>query len=248
MGAVHLGEETADRGIGDAAEECVLHFDDADRASPGTGGSGDLEPDEAAADDDDGGVRDQRLADRQRIVDATEIMDPVELGAGQRQPSHPPARGQQELVIVKGLAIAEDQAVRLRLDPFDPHARTMLDALPGIKFGGVEERPLNPVIIAEKLLRQRRAFVGRVILLADEDDPAVEVPGPHGFRRPAAGMTGADDNECPIPRHDLLFSRPRSGRRVPYRPKYNPVQSPAKARPPACSVQNINESRMLMLF
>ena len=35
-----------------------------------------------------------------------EALQAVEIGAGQRQPSHPPARGQQELVIVKGLAIA----------------------------------------------------------------------------------------------------------------------------------------------
>ena len=228
VGAMHIGEEAADLGIGDAAEQHVLQFDDGDLAPPGAGGRRHLEPDEAAADDDDGGVRGQRLADRQRIVDAAEIMDPVEFGAGQRQPSHPPARGQQKLVIVKGLAIAEPEAVRLRLDPFDAGARAMLDALAGIKFGGVEESPLDPVIAAEKLLRQRRAFVGRVILLADEDDPAVEVRGPQGFRRPAAGMTGAGDDECPIPRHDLLCSRPRSGRRFPYRLKYDPVQSPQK--------------------
>lgn len=94
-------------------------------------------------------------------------MDSLEITTWQRQPQGPTARGQKSLLKGDGFAIRQGGGFPRQIDPLNGDPQFEGDAL-FLKVGGwVEEEIVPRLFPPEEILRQGRAVVRNVRLLAD---------------------------------------------------------------------------------
>ena len=142
---------------------------------------------------------------------------PASCVARHLEPPRPAADAQQQVVVGELAAVVEPDAPRAAVDGRHAHAEPRLDAVLLVEVRAAQPQPLALELAGEVFLRQRRAVVGQVGLVAHQHDrarvalAAQRVDGLH--RRVAR----ADDDDplchCVDPPSALVASV--AGRRYP---------------------------------
>lgn len=181
------------------AQEARRQLDHDRPAAHGGRARGDLEADEAAADDGNARTRAQCLAQPVGIGEVAQIQRPLGDGAIQRQPARP--------YVPAGTIDRQRRAAGTELD-----ARGLQDC--GFGEGEVVCHPLA----GEIGLGQGRTLVRRARLGAEQDDAAAVAPLAQDERGAPAGLPGADDHDAAARRHVAPPSRaqPRSISTLPF--------------------------------
>jgi hypothetical protein len=134
----------------------------------------DLGADEAHADNDRLPPGEGLRADPVGVVDAAEVIDPLEVEAGDRRAAVPGPGREQQLVVGQALTAPELDDPLGWVDAHGAGAQSGLDLSLGIEVGRTDEGVLEGDLAAEVLLRKRWPFVGEMRLLPYEDEPAFE--------------------------------------------------------------------------
>ena len=110
-------------------------------------------------------------------------MDPVELGARDIEASRKGAGGDQEAVVAEASIAFEQELVQAGVESGGSSRVPELDRVLGIEALIVDVGPALG-LAAQVVLRERRALVGPLGLIADQDDAAVEAFACEGSRPP----------------------------------------------------------------
>ena len=144
---------------------------------------GDLGADPTRADDHQALPALDSLGDPLRVGEGAQVVDAVELGAGNVEAAGPGAGRQQQPVVAESPIALEQQLLRPGLDPGHPGRGPKLDLVLAVEVGRVDVRLLGG-LAAQVVLRQRRALVRSLGFVADQDQAAVEALLAQGLRRP----------------------------------------------------------------
>ncbi len=150
----------------------------------------DLEADVAAADDDCLGAWPRGRPGSFRVAERAQIEDVSEMLARQPQAARPDAGADHENVVCQ-LLIGSDDGAPVRQDPIDPGAEAQIDRALGVVGRGADVGALERHLAAHVRLGQGGPLIGRLALLAQEDDLA----GKPAWRRLIATCAPA----CPAP-------------------------------------------------
>ena len=193
-GGVTRLQERRERGRHGPAQEPRRQLDHHRPAAQRDGAGGDLEPDEAAADDRDPGARPQLSSQPDGVPQTAQIQHPLCNPGIERQPAGLAAGRQEQLPVGDPLAILETDGPVGAIDRLDHASGAELDARrlerrrPG--EGEVIRRPLA----GEVGLGQRRPLVGRAGLGTEQHDPAIVAEVAQRERGAPAALAGADDH------------------------------------------------------
>ena len=203
-------EHPPDVAAQDAVERRLEDLDHGDVAAHRPQRRGDLRPDEAHPHARHARPAVHRVAEPRRVADVPEVEHAGEVRARRLDPPVVSARRHDQRVERHPFAARQDDLARVRIELRDVGAEPRLDVLLREPLGRSHHDLLERVLAAQVLLRQRRPLVGRQLLRADQDDPAVEPLGAE--RRDGGGpaQARADDDERSRIRHPI---RPRSGAR-----------------------------------
>ena len=157
-------------------------------------GRGDLEADEAAADDHHVARPMQALAELARIVDVAEREDAVEVNALDRRQPRPRAGGERELAEGDGGTVGEDDLALAEIDAGRLGAEAELDRVLLVEGLRPERQEIVDRILEEGL-RQRRPLIGHVALGGDQRQRAGKALFPQARGQLAAAMAAADDDD-----------------------------------------------------
>ena len=172
-------------------------------------GGGDLGADPAGSDDDDRAAAVEPFAQHVRVIDGAQVVNAVELGAGDREPARFRAGGQQQLVVAQPLAVVERDLLQRRVHVDRRAAEAQLDVVLGVEALVVDVDPLASGLAAQVVLRQRRALVRALVLGADKHQAPFEAFVSQCLSGLGGGQAGADDHECLLSGHGIsLRSRP----------------------------------------
>ena len=179
----------AARGCGDAAlEEAGLGFDDCDGAAELAGGAGELEADEAAADDGDAGAGVEAGAEREGVVEGAQVGG---AGGGEREAAGGGAGGEEEAGVGEGGAVGEADGAGGAVDGDGLGVKAsdsrVLQVAAGEDGGG---RGVGE----HGRFREGRALVGGVRLGADQGDGVAALAQREGGA--GAAFAGADDDHA----------------------------------------------------
>lgn len=195
-----------------AGEWQVCRFDDVDLAPGCTRRGGDLQTDEATADDDDPGARTQSPTQGQGVWQRPQVVD-VAFGWQLREMTRAHARGDHEVAPGRPRAVCQHDFVRVEVDTGRALAQPQRDVLLPEVIRAAQQNPLGWPLAREDLLGQRGPVVGRLQLLADERDPARPPGGPRGEGRGGPRGRGSDDDQVLVVGHHHVTCRlsgPRS--------------------------------------
>ena len=168
---------------------------DHDRPAPRRDGArGDLEANEAAADDGDLGARATSLPQPIRIGQIAQIEDLLGDGGLKRQPARLAAGREQQLGVADLLAVREAHGLAPAIDRRDHAVGMELDAGGRERVGLGEGEVVRRALAGEVGLGQGRPLVGWAGLGAEQDDRAVMALLAQDQRGAAAGLTGTDDH------------------------------------------------------
>ena len=193
--AMHVEQPGGEFGRERPPAKPVERFHHRDLGAQHAGRGGDFEADPAAADDDQLRPLAEILPDRLAVVDAAQIVDPVELRPLDGEPADPAAGGDQQLAVRDAAAIRQRDRPGRTVDRGRRHAGPELDPQLVERALGPEIAGIRRLLPQQDLFRQGRALVGRVGLLADHDDAALEALVAQRPRRPATGLAGADHDD-----------------------------------------------------
>lgn len=140
----------------------------------------------------------EHLAQPVGVREAAQMVDARQVRAGDVEAARLRAGGQQQLVVPYGGAVAEMQAPGVPVDGGDGLAEMQLHLGLRVPGGLVHEDAVPLLGTGQIALGQRRAFIGMVALVTDEDHPAGEPFRTQGFRRLGPGESTADDDKCPV--------------------------------------------------
>ena len=153
LGIVARGKQARDPRRNDPREQPVGGLDhrgvDVAKASRGR----DLEPDEAAADNDQALALGKTPGDGKGLVDIAQTVDVAEVGAGHGEIPHARTGGEDEVVVVDGRAVVENDAFPGPVDRARRNAESEVDVTPGrvalrpdeaaVEFGDAEKDALR---------------------------------------------------------------------------------------------------------
>jgi len=198
---VEIAEPGADLRRRDPAERLRCHLDHGDGGAALAGDGGGLEADEPRADDGDAGTGSEPRAERQGVVDVADVKDVETVGARRAQLARPRAGREKEEIVGLAAAVLEAQPACAAIDLADPCAeaeRNVVLAIPGLR---PDIGLLDLHGAGEQLLGERWTLIGRMALLADQQDLALEAGAAQGLRGAATGMAGADDDDPRLRTH-----------------------------------------------
>src|SRR6185312_14379492 len=150
-----------------------------------------LQPDEAAANDDQPFAPREAAGNRLRVVDAAELMDAVEIGAGYRYTPQFRPGGQHKEVIGEDFTAGETYRFGRSVDEFDGDIRAEVDFRPCRIFFRPNQALLQTLGTEQDTLRQGRTFVWRVGFTTNQGDGNVWVAD-QPLRQPPACLAAAD--------------------------------------------------------
>src|SRR3954471_2831568 len=191
--AVEVGVDLAELGAQHALERQGRLLDERDVDAALPGGGGDFGTDPAAADDHCRAAAPQAGGDGVRVREVAQVVDAIELRAGDRQAPRLPARGEDEPVVGDPLAGGEPCLTNGGLDPVDGGGGPQLDLVVVVERLGVDASGIALGLAPQVVLGERGSLVGQLGLLADEDDPALEALRAQRLGGLGAGKRGADD-------------------------------------------------------
>ena len=196
MGAVQRAEPVRRLGGGDTLEDAGGHLDEGDvEALFCTDGRG-LEPDIAAADDEDAGARDEPRGHAVGIGEVAHGEDAGQLSSdGGGQAAGAGAGGERERVIGKRRAVGQRHAAAGGVDGGGGGAGAQCDGMVGIPGGGAEVEAFFLHLAQEVGFGEGRALIGGDGFLADKGDLAVEAFGAEFRDERGAGLAGSDDDD-----------------------------------------------------
>jgi len=184
----------------DAREHTIEHFQQHDLLALLVKHRGRLEPDIAAADHDDLARRLRRRFHRIGIGARTHALHPGQVAAGDRKHARGSAGCPHKLAVTDRLAVAGRHAVRRRIDADDALAEQHRHFALVPIFCGAELDAFEFLLAREIFLRQRRAFIGKLGLVADDRDAALELLRAQHHRHLCPTMAGPHDNHIEL--HD----------------------------------------------
>jgi hypothetical protein len=167
-----------------------------------------LRADPAGPDDDHRAAVVQPFAQRVGILHAAEIEDPVELCAGDLKPPRLGAGRQQEPVVPQPLAVVEFDFAARGVEADDYATQLQFDVVVGIEALFVDVDVFAPALAAHVVLGEGRAFVGALVLGADQHEAPFEALVAQGLGGLGAGQAGTDDDVGLVRRHGMSL---RSG-------------------------------------
>lgn len=126
------------------------------------------------------------------------MVDAGQLGTGDLQTARLGAGGQQQFVVVQNRAVAEPDGLGRRVDRDNGLAEVQFDIGLGVPAGFVHEDAVALLLARQIALGKRRAFIGVVAFVTDEDHSSGEPLGAEGLGRLGSGKPTADDDECPM--------------------------------------------------
>jgi hypothetical protein len=141
------------------------------------------------------------------VTPGAQVPDPVQLRPGQAQAARRRAGRQQQPLIADPLAGCELELAAGRGDRANRGRGAQLDPVGGVEAFLVDVEALAVGLAAQVGLGQRRALIGPLGLVAEQQQPAVEALGAQRLGRLGAGQAGPDDGEGGCGRH----GSPRSG-------------------------------------
>src|SRR5262249_34997431 len=131
-----------------------------------------FEPDEAGADHRDLAARAERRAECQGILDGAQVGERLAVATRNREAPRPRAGREQQAIVGDGAAVGEAEALRRAVDLGDLAAEAKLYAGIGVVACGLKIGALDRNLAGEQLLRERRALIGWMKLVADQHDLA----------------------------------------------------------------------------
>ena len=155
-------------------------------------GLGHLATDEAGAHDHDPRPLVERRPERERVIEVTQHVDAIQIGAEPRPASRPRAGGEDQTVVLDLVAVGEHDPPARPIQASRRRAKPPL----GLQLVAGELDPIDRVLAGQELLRQWRPGVWPVVLLADHHQLAVEFGFPCGLRRAQPGQRGPDDDQA----------------------------------------------------
>jgi hypothetical protein len=156
---------------------------------------GHLEPDPAAAHDQEALVGRQGRAQRHRILDAAQGEDPRQVRTGSIQAACPAAVAQDQLVVVDRLAMGQVKQLGRPVDARRADLRPPVDVEQVEGFLLHQEGGVRMRFAREHRLGKGRPLVGTMRLVADQHDPPLEAFASQRLRGPAAGLAGTYDGD-----------------------------------------------------
>jgi hypothetical protein len=139
---------------------------------------GDLAADPAGPDHDDALGAPHGRGEAVGVTPAAEVADAVEVGPGKAQAARRRAGGEQQPLVAEALSGRELELAPGRVDGADPCRGVQLDVVGGVEGGVVDVERVPVGFGAQVRLGQRRAVVGPLGLLAEQDQAALEALGP----------------------------------------------------------------------
>ena len=163
------------------------------------GDGGELQTDEAGADDDDGLGGFETPVDSVGFGERAQIHHAVEVGAFHRQQAVTGAERQHQMVVRERRPGGEMEARRVTVDACHAIAEQEIDTAGLVEGLRPQHQPVDGHLAEQISLRQRRALVGRRRLVADDDDRFFVAGFAQGGRDLIAALPGADDDRPNAP-------------------------------------------------
>jgi hypothetical protein len=129
------------------------------------------------------------------VMAAAQIVDAVQVRPGHREAARGGPGGQQQPVVADPLAGGELDVAAGRVDRADRGGAAQLDVVGGVEALVVQVEAVAVGLAAQVGLGQGRAVVRPLVLVAEQQQAAVEAFGAQGLGRLGAGQAGPDDGE-----------------------------------------------------
>ena len=151
-------------------QDAVFHLDHTDLEAGFDAHGRDLQADVSPADHHDFPAGRHFGPDGIHVRDGSQVMDAREVVALDLQQARPAARGEQQLRIGERPAVRSGDGSRGTVDGFDPNAGPDGHVPVRVELLRTEVDAFQAVLTGQVLLRERRALIGDVGLVADDDD------------------------------------------------------------------------------
>ena len=189
--AVTGGKAPSHGGAEDRRERKRKRLDDGHLGARGDRARGGLRAHEPRADHDQPAAPRDVRPQRAGIVERPQVVHV--LGDGQaREPARPGPGGEHQAAPAHRLP-ADARAPGAGIEAIHARAGPQLDVTAGPEPGVAQGQARGRAVPSEQLLRERRALVGRVRLLAGDHDAPAEPPGAERLRAAGAGEAGSHD-------------------------------------------------------
>ena len=176
-----------------AAHQAIGDLDDIDVNALLAQAGGDLQSDEAAADDRRVLHRRKPRKDAPRVGKGAELEDIGVIRARDRKPAVAGAERERQVIVGKRLAVIEAHQLRRPVDRDGAAATEQCDAVLGVEDLRLQHQRVAAVAL-EEVLGERRLLVGQVALVVDEDDRSGKACLAERVRELHASVTRADDD------------------------------------------------------
>jgi hypothetical protein len=188
---VQRGERGAELVPEDPGERERVGLDHSDLDSQVTCRRCHLGPDEPGTDHHEAAAGQQVMAQRDRVLEGPQGVDPGELGSGERPG---PRSGGQHDAVGRDLPSRGQHDSTSRIQPGGRVAEAPLQVEVGVGIRRQRE-VVDTDLVGQELLRQGRSVVREPVLGAHDDDAAVEPVLAQGTRRADAGERASDDRD-----------------------------------------------------
>jgi hypothetical protein len=148
---------------------------------------------------------------------AADDMNSRQLASLAAKPARLAARGPDQPIVSEACACFRREDLRARIDRDDPSAGYQLHLAVRPEAGGSDQKPVERLLAGEILLRERRAFVGKLGFGADQSDRAGEAELAELDRGLRPAMAGAHDRDVEMLHLAHLPVRCRASHGVPGR-------------------------------
>ena len=210
---VQRTEKSAQLGPDCCAQRHLLQPQQGDGVSIGARSRGQLHPDPARTDHHHvPAAVGQARAQTKAVVHGAEGADPLQIAARQRDAPGTCPGGQQQRGIAQPLAVPEGHAAGGRINPRDGGAQPQVDPVLRVPAGRNHGQGVVAGLGQQVFLGQRRAQVGMVPLLRQQDHRPAMAFRAEGLGGGGAGEAAAHDHEVPGG-HDVLDSCGRRHKR-----------------------------------
>ena len=203
LAAVQLREPLADLAAQQAVQRQGLGLDHGHLDAGAACSRRNLLADEAGPDDQQTLTGDQQFADRARILKRAQRAD-VLIPCERRQHPWSRAGGDHELLVVKGAAVGELEAMRAGVQTARSDTQQRLDRLADIPLGGSKADGVLCRRVPQNLLREWRAIVGKMRLGTDHSHAPLVTEPPKRLGAALRGKAAARDDYAFLHRDSLL--------------------------------------------
>ena len=194
--AMPVEEEGRDLARDGAAHQPVRRLQEHDVLAQRPDRRGDLEADEAAADDGDGVRLGHPRPQMLRILGGAQLVDAGKRGARHGQRAVGGAGGDHQMIVRKGLAGRERDGRGVPVDRNDALAAPERDPVLLVKALRPQQEAVEVGVGLDVGLRERRALIGETRLLGDDGDVPLIAELPETGGDLEAGLAAAGDDDA----------------------------------------------------